>query len=29
VTQTFRLEGDRWRLFHRHADEPAQKREPV
>jgi ketosteroid isomerase-like protein len=29
VTQTFRLEGDRWRLVHRHADELVQKREPT
>jgi ketosteroid isomerase-like protein len=28
VTQTFRLEGDRWRLVHRHADELVQKRAP-
>jgi ketosteroid isomerase-like protein len=27
VTQTFRLEGDRWRLMHRHADELVQKHE--
>jgi hypothetical protein len=26
VTQTFRLEGDRWRLVHRHADELVRKR---
>ena len=25
VTQTFRLEGDRWRHVHRHADELVQK----
>jgi len=29
VTQTFRLEGDRWRLVHRHADELVHKREPT
>ena len=29
VTQTFRLEGDQWRLVHRHADELVQKREPT
>lgn len=28
VTQMFRLEGNRWRLVHRHADELVQKREP-
>ena len=28
VSQTFRLEGDRWRLVHRHADELVEKREP-
>jgi ketosteroid isomerase-like protein len=27
VTQTFRLEGNRWRLVHRHADELVKKRE--
>ena len=29
VTQTFRLEGDHWRLVHRHADQLVQKREPA
>jgi hypothetical protein len=29
VTQTFRLEGDRWRLVHRHADGLVHKREPT
>ena len=28
VTQMFRLEGGRWRLVHRHADELVQKQEP-
>ena len=28
VTQTFRFEGGRWRLVHRHADELVEKREP-
>jgi ketosteroid isomerase-like protein len=28
VTQMFRLESDRWRLVHRHADGLVQKREP-
>jgi ketosteroid isomerase-like protein len=27
VTQTFRLEGDRWRLVHRHADELVEEHE--
>lgn len=27
VTQTFRLEGGRWRLVHRHADELIEKQE--
>jgi hypothetical protein len=29
VTQTFRLEADRWRLVHRHADELVHKHEPT
>lgn len=29
VTQMFRLEAERWRLVHRHADELVQKREQV
>lgn len=29
VTQTFRLEEERWRLVHRHADELVQKHEPA
>ncbi|KAF0098858.1 MAG: hypothetical protein FD144_4119 [Rhodospirillaceae bacterium] len=29
VTQTFRLEGGRWRLVHRHADALVQKQEPL
>ena len=28
VTQTFRLEDERWRLVHRHADEFVEKQEP-
>lgn len=28
VAQTVRLEGERWRLVHRHADELVQKHEP-
>jgi hypothetical protein len=28
VSQSFRMEGDRWRLVHRHADALVQKREP-
>jgi ketosteroid isomerase-like protein len=28
VTEMVRLEGDRWRLVHRHGDELVQKREP-
>jgi ketosteroid isomerase-like protein len=29
VTQMFRLEDDRWRLVHRHADELVHKHEPA
>jgi hypothetical protein len=28
VTQTFRLEGEQWRLVRRHADELVQKQGP-